>query len=294
MIASAACASFVSSTYASRVPSRRPRSRSEQNGEPPTGVITIEPPPTCTSRAGLRGRSVNEAGAFATCSITKPRSILHPRALDALAGSAEQVDHGLGADLDADLLEDPHRLVVDGLDRVRRQHLERRLEHQPSAFSGRRQAFDQARLPCTSSTSIRAHRQYSSGSNRARVIRPWWSRSRISPLVGHTEPVGVDGAAVPGAGAQPHRAGRRAAHLGDVAVHLDRVDLGAARSRRRGRGASASITAARLRSAASTIVQPSREFLPRVVRCRRSRSRTASRRAAGCRPSARSRGRCPG
>ena len=141
----------------------------------------MEPPPTCTDRAGLRGRSVNEAGAFAD--LLHHEAAVQPdaRALDALAGITEQVDHGLGADLDADLLEDPHRLAVDGLDRVRREHVERGLEHQPSVGSGRRQAFDQARLPCASSISIRAHRQYSSGSNRARVIRPWWSRSRTWP-----------------------------------------------------------------------------------------------------------------
>src|SRR5690349_19704538 len=65
---------FTSSTWSAIPPSRRPRSRSEQKGEPPTGASTGLAPPMVTARSGLRGSSANEAGAEATISITNSLS----------------------------------------------------------------------------------------------------------------------------------------------------------------------------------------------------------------------------
>ena len=70
----AACVSLMIVSCPSRKPFRRPSSRSEKNGGPPTPIHSGVPPPTSTVLAALRACSVNVCGAFASCSITKPRS----------------------------------------------------------------------------------------------------------------------------------------------------------------------------------------------------------------------------
>src|SRR4029453_4675415 len=54
--------SFMKLLLSSSVPGRRPRSRSEQLGGPPTGPNVIQRPPMRTSCAGLRAWRVNSAG----------------------------------------------------------------------------------------------------------------------------------------------------------------------------------------------------------------------------------------
>ncbi len=106
------------------MPSRRPRSRSEQNGEPPTGVSTSEPPPSVTARSGLRPRTENVSGALASISMMNSRSH-RTRVPSTFWPRREQFEGVVVAHLGADLLEDRHRPLVDqvelflGQDRAR-------------------------------------------------------------------------------------------------------------------------------------------------------------------------------
>ncbi len=69
-----ACVILTISTWSPYIPSRRPRSRSATNGEPPGGSMQSAPPPNVTARSGLRPCTVTRAGASCSCSITNSRS----------------------------------------------------------------------------------------------------------------------------------------------------------------------------------------------------------------------------
>ena len=69
-----ACVILTISTWSAYIPSRRPRSRSATNGEPPGGSMQSVPPPNVTARSGLRPCTVTCAGASFSCSITNSRS----------------------------------------------------------------------------------------------------------------------------------------------------------------------------------------------------------------------------
>ena len=104
------------------MPSRRPRSRSAQNGEPPTGVSTGFPPPIVTDRAGLRAASVNDAGARVGHLHHELAVPAHALAVDVLAEPRQQRQSALVAHVGADLLEDRHGVLVDGVERLAREH----------------------------------------------------------------------------------------------------------------------------------------------------------------------------
>ena len=107
-------------------PSRRPRSRSEQNGEPPTGASTCRP--AAADRDGPVGIARLERERRRRTRHHLEHELAIPAdalAVDVLPVRAQEVEGARVTHVCADLLEDRHRTFVHRLDVVGRQDRDR-------------------------------------------------------------------------------------------------------------------------------------------------------------------------
>ena len=110
---------------ASNVPGRRPRSIETKAGPPTAQKTRLEPP---RSEAARVPRVKPERGRGPGNELLHLRRVQPDtarRAINARATPREDVQRPIAEDLHADLGEDPERRLVDRLDLVRGQHLDR-------------------------------------------------------------------------------------------------------------------------------------------------------------------------